>query len=136
MARVHNTKVKPGQVWSLIVDGRILDKWKIHSLTPNNEGYDVIGFPAIGPAPHHATGTKFSNRSVRFGSTDPHGHPLNWDSHWTLESDSDSDPPTLRSGIAPSKEVDISDWKVWRHKAPGECVCGIPKQVCSYHKDT
>jgi hypothetical protein len=32
------------------------------------------------------------------------------------------------------KEVDVSDWKTWRHNVPGECVCGIPKERCTYHR--
>lgn len=32
------------------------------------------------------------------------------------------------------EETDLSDWKAWQHKAPGECACGIPKARCDYHR--
>lgn len=32
------------------------------------------------------------------------------------------------------QEQDLSDWRVWQHKAPGECVCGIPRTACDYHR--
>lgn len=28
----------------------------------------------------------------------------------------------------------ISDWRAWRHDRPGDCVCGIPKERCDYHR--
>lgn len=30
--------------------------------------------------------------------------------------------------------VDINNWREWRHNIPGECVCGIPRNACTYHK--
>lgn len=29
--------------------------------------------------------------------------------------------------------IDVSDWRAWTHNRPGECACGIPKSVCTYH---
>jgi hypothetical protein len=45
----------------------------------------------------------------------------------------DTSSPTPRSGPT----TDLSDWKVWRDQGlqPGHCVCGCPKQLCSYHKE-
>jgi hypothetical protein len=33
-----------------------------------------------------------------------------------------------------SKDVDVSDWRAWSHKAEGDCPCGIARQVCHYHR--
>lgn len=33
-----------------------------------------------------------------------------------------------------SKDLDLSDWRSWTNKVPGECVCGMPKDTCDYHK--
>jgi hypothetical protein len=41
-------------------------------------------------------------------------------------------PAQAVSQATPSQ--DISDWRAWQHKAPGECVCGIPKSQCDYHR--
>lgn len=32
--------------------------------------------------------------------------------------------------------ADLSDWKVWRDHGlqPGECVCKMPRELCTYHK--
>jgi hypothetical protein len=30
-------------------------------------------------------------------------------------------------------QSDVLDWKMFAHKRPGECPCGIPKSVCNYH---
>lgn len=35
--------------------------------------------------------------------------------------------------VSPSSQ-EVSDWRAWQHKAPGECVCGIPKTACDYHR--
>lgn len=43
---------------------------------------------------------------------------------------SPSEPPTLPNMPA----VSMDDWRAWRNNRPGECVCGIQKQMCSYHK--
>lgn len=32
------------------------------------------------------------------------------------------------------KKYDISDWQSWAHKEPGDCPCGIKKEMCDYHK--
>lgn len=42
-------------------------------------------------------------------------------------------------GIVESKVVqvttpDVSDWRAWVHNVPGECVCGIPRERCDYHR--
>lgn len=29
----------------------------------------------------------------------------------------------------------ISDWRAWAHNRPGECACGIPREICTYHKN-
>jgi hypothetical protein len=42
-------------------------------------------------------------------------------------------PITLKSPQV-ATVTDISDWRTWQHKAPGECVCGIPRTQCDYHR--
>lgn len=34
-----------------------------------------------------------------------------------------------------TKDVDVSDWRAWSNKTPGQCPCGIAKSQCDYHKD-
>lgn len=34
-----------------------------------------------------------------------------------------------------TQEVDVSDWRTWSNKTPGQCACGIARQQCDYHKD-
>jgi hypothetical protein len=34
------------------------------------------------------------------------------------------------------RSVDLSDWRTWAHNRPGECKCGVPKNVCDYHRHT
>lgn len=31
------------------------------------------------------------------------------------------------------KEFDISEWQAWAHNQPGDCPCGIKKDMCDYH---
>ena len=51
---------------------------------------------------------------------------------WDFEVVEDTCPPTLRSGA-----TNISDWRVWRDHGlqSGHCVCRMPKQLCTYHKE-
>lgn len=50
---------------------------------------------------------------------------------WVLEQDIQEQAPiTKRSAVI----NDMSDWRAWKHNVPGECVCGIRKEDCFYHK--
>lgn len=44
--------------------------------------------------------------------------------------------PSLKKtpGVVAKIEKDISDWRQWAHNVPGECACGIPTHICTYHK--
>lgn len=33
-----------------------------------------------------------------------------------------------------SGDYNKNDWMAWRHSAPGDCVCGIPRSLCDYHR--
>lgn len=46
-------------------------------------------------------------------------------------------PELISSNTSPSikKDLDLSDWKNWRSQAPGECPCGMLRQVCEYHRE-
>lgn len=32
------------------------------------------------------------------------------------------------------KKKEVDDWRGWRHNRPGDCVCGIVKAQCDYHR--
>jgi hypothetical protein len=38
---------------------------------------------------------------------------------------------------AAAKVADLSDWRTWRDHGlqPGECVCKMPRALCTFHKD-
>lgn len=36
--------------------------------------------------------------------------------------------------VSPHKEEKNEDWRLWAHNVPGECKCGIPVKMCTYHK--
>lgn len=47
--------------------------------------------------------------------------------------------PDLPTAVTTTKvkakvSYDVSDWQYWQHNRPGECVCGIPKERCDYHR--
>lgn len=33
-----------------------------------------------------------------------------------------------------SSDLDLSDWRTWAHKAPGDCPCGIKREACDFHR--
>lgn len=35
--------------------------------------------------------------------------------------------------VAEPATKDLTDWRVWAHDAPGDCPCGIRREVCCYH---
>ncbi len=43
--------------------------------------------------------------------------------------------PVQAARAPATKEVDVSDWRAWSNKQPGQCACGIARQQCDYHKD-
>ncbi len=40
----------------------------------------------------------------------------------------------LTTPVVAGRSVDTSDWRAWRHNAPGDCPCGIVKKDCAYHR--
>lgn len=51
-----------------------------------------------------------------------------------------SEPITLRPAKMAGKqdriatEPDLSNWQSWANNKPGECVCGILRTTCEYHR--
>jgi hypothetical protein len=44
-------------------------------------------------------------------------------------------PPPERVRREPEKrDVDLSDWRLWAHREPGHCPCGIVRADCEYHR--
>lgn len=44
--------------------------------------------------------------------------------------------PVQSSSKVEKIEMDISSsWRAWAHNVPGECACGIPRAICTYHKE-
>jgi hypothetical protein len=33
-----------------------------------------------------------------------------------------------------NKDSTKESWRMWAHNIPGECACGIPTHMCTYHK--
>jgi len=104
-------KVRVGQIWSNGVA-----TIRITRLEPVVIGYYV--YVDLGQGEQY------------FGSTDVDGYSTHWHSDWKLIDE--ALPDTLPS----AKINDMSDWRAWRHDNtnPGECACGIRREMCSYHR--
>lgn len=51
-----------------------------------------------------------------------------------VEAQADNNSNNGCSNASVAMSIDLSDWRQWTHKVPGECACGIPKSRCDYHR--
>ena len=101
-------KVKVGQVWS---NGNL-------NFTISRVNYDAQIAYCI------------DKRECEFGSLTKEGYPYNWDGWKLVKTEVQQ-----QSKIEMKSNVDIL-FAFFSQPHPGECVCGLVKEFCEYHRGT